>query len=510
MNKIQSKAETVTQDKINTIEDRNAKIKSLIKETLYNSLSQAIIKIIESPYFTLKSFLLICVLASSGICSYLILELILYYFSFGVNTTTRTLYETPALFPKVTICNVNPFTTQYSMEFIKKVNKELYPNIDIFNENQMNQLNFTYKSVLINVIYRQAKAKMNKLNETEKRKLSHSLDDIMSDCSFNIQPCSANDFKWFFEPFYGNCWIFNSGLNESSGKKAPLLFSSFPGEIYGFQIKLYVNFYKNLSIFNSYFGGLGVLIRIDNSSYLTSYIGTEGIKIEPGSMTSVSLRRFFKTTLSKPYSDCLIDNQTNSGFQSELFNLIQNSAYRYTQPTCFLQCMQRFILSECNCTNSNLISLFTNSSQCSLPKQTTCMSSLFTTLKIFKNDFFQKNCLEDCPFECNYNQFDFSSSSYKLLPDVYLSYLESKPNLTSDFFSNEINAETARESFISLNIFYETLSYDISSESPQLALITLFANVGGYLGLFLGVSVFSLFEIIQVFIEIIFIKLRKS
>jgi hypothetical protein len=134
------------------------------------------------------------------------------------------------------------------------------------------------------------------------------------------------------------------------------------------------------------------------------------------------------------------------------------------------------------------------------------MSSLFTKLKIFKNDFFQKNCLEDCPLECYHDQFDFSSSSYKLLPDVYLSYLESKPNLTSDFFSNEINAETARESFISLNIFYETLSYDISSESPQLALITLFANVGGYLGLFLGVSVFSLFEIIQVLIEILSIK----
>ena len=171
--------------------------------------------------------------------------------------------------------------------------------------------------------------------------------------------------------------------------------------------------------------------------------------------------------------------------------------------------MQRFILLECNCTNSNLISLFTNSSQCSTPKQKKCMTNLFTTQKIFKNHFFQKNCLEDCPFECNYNQFDFSLSSYKSLPDFYLSFLNSKPYLTSDFISNEINAETARKSFISLNIFYETLSYDISSESPQLSLITLFANIGGYLGLFLGVSVFSLIETIQVFIEILFIKCGK-
>ena len=69
------------------------KLKYLIKETLYNSFAQAIIKIIETPYYTLKMFLFIFVLASSGLCSYLIIELILNYFSYGVSTTSRTLYE---------------------------------------------------------------------------------------------------------------------------------------------------------------------------------------------------------------------------------------------------------------------------------------------------------------------------------------------------------------------------------------------------------------------------------
>jgi len=126
------------------------------------------------------------------------------------------------------------------------------------------------------------------------------------------------------------------------------------------------------------------------------------------------------------------------------------------------------------------------------------------------NFFFQKYCLEDCPLECYHDQFDFSLSSYKLLSDIYMSYLDSKFNLTPDLISNQIDIETAKDSFISLNIFYETLSYDISSESPQLALITLFANIGSYLGLILGVSVFSLFEIIQVLIEILSIKFSKS
>ncbi len=114
-NKIEKKVEQAIEEQklsksIRETED-NAKVKNLIKETLYNSAAQAVIKLIETPYYTLKIFLFLCLLVSSGLCSYLIIELILNYYSYGVSTTMRTLYETPATFPKVTICNVNPFTT---------------------------------------------------------------------------------------------------------------------------------------------------------------------------------------------------------------------------------------------------------------------------------------------------------------------------------------------------------------------------------------------------------------
>jgi len=123
----------------------NREVRSLIKETLYNSAAQAIVKIYESPFFTVKTFLLASVLVSSGLCSFLILELIVSYLSYGVVTVSRTLYETPALLPKVTICNVNPFTTQYALEFIRKINKELSPNISIFDEEAMSRLRFHHQ-----------------------------------------------------------------------------------------------------------------------------------------------------------------------------------------------------------------------------------------------------------------------------------------------------------------------------------------------------------------------------
>ena len=223
------------------------------------------------------------------------------------------------------------------------------------------------------------------------------------------------------------------------------------------------------------------------------------------------LSRSFKTNLPRPYSNCLVDNQTNAGFHSELFDLIQNSEYRYKQELCFWQCVQRAILQECNCTCPAFMSLFSNASQCIEKSQIECMNSLTATKKTFsQSDFYQVNCESECPLECYSDSFDYSLSASELISKNYLDYLNSNStNLSRDFENMTLDTETARRSFVWANVFYKSLSYELSTESPQLIAITLIANIGGYLGLFLGVSVFSLFEPVQILIEIIYLKYHK-
>jgi hypothetical protein len=483
------------------------RIKILIKETLYNSTAQAIIKLLETPIFTLKIFLFLCVILSSGLCSYLIIQLIISYLSYGVSTTSRTLYETPALFPKITICNLNPFTTRYAVEFIKQINKEVFPTIDIYNEEQMSKLDLTIKYNLIADLAFYSKTKMNNLNETEKRKFSRPLEEIMTVCSYNIQDCTANDFSWYFDYDYGNCWTFNSGRNDFKN----LSYSSIPGVVFGLRMSLYVNFYQNLTEINSIHGALGALIRIENSSYLT-YSNMDGIRLSPGFDTSISVSRSFKSNLPQPYSNCIIDNETNAEFHSELFDLIQNSEYRYKQELCFWQCIQRTLLLECNCTDPTIISILPNASRCieQNEKEFACYLNLWNG-KIKNKIFFVENCQSECPLECYLDEFDASLSSNQIFSNFYLNFLNSNhTNLSNDFQTTQIDSLGVKESFVSFNIFYKSLSYEISSESPQLTLITLFANIGGYLGLFLGVSIFSLFEPIQILIEIIHMKLCRN
>ena len=116
--------------------------------------------------------------------------------------------------------------------------------------------------------------------------------------------------------------MFNAAKSSSFSNKVS-------GGLYRLQRIFYVNFYENLTMLNSYNnGGRGGLICIENSSYLTSYIPMDGIIIESGRVASIAVRLSFKASLPKPYSNCLV----------ELFYLILNSPYRYTQPTCYWQC----------------------------------------------------------------------------------------------------------------------------------------------------------------------------
>jgi hypothetical protein len=508
-----AKKETKTCRKSSKVKNQkktSKNLKSLIKETLYNSTAQAIINLIDTPIFTLKIFLFLCVILSSCLCSYLIFQLIVSYLSFGVTTTLRTSYETPALFPKITICNTNPFTTRYAAEFLRQLNREFYPDFDVFNSEQMSQLTYKEKYGLIGKLKLMAVYKMNGLNETEKRKLAHPLEEILFSCSFNFLHCEANDFTWVFDPWYGNCWIYNSGFNRT-GQKVPFISSSLPGLTYGFQMSVYVNFYKNLTLINSYAGSVGALVRTENSSQFVSSMRGDDIKLEPGQSTSISLGRSFKSNLPRPYSNCLIDNETNANFGSELFDLIQNSKYRYNQELCFWQCIQRAVLKECNCTNPALKSLFSNASQCMDLNEIICVDMVARNKRNFKNDFFQQNCQSECPLECYSDSFDYSLSSSDLISQNFYDYLNSNStNLSRDFqITAEIDPETARRSYVWFNIFYKSLTYELTSESPQLTFVTLIANIGGYLGLFMGVSVFSIFEPVQILIEILYIKYHK-
>lgn len=109
--------------------------------------------------------------------------------------------------------------------------------------------------------------------------------------------------------------------------------------------------------------------------------------------------------------------------------------------------------------------------------------------------------------ECNRTEFRTTLSSVNLLGESFVDLIKQNENLSHDFSSTRLeSSQLARESFVRLNIFYDTLSYTHSSESVKLDFLTLIAFVGGMLSLFLGLSSFSFLEVIEAMIHLFFMN----
>jgi hypothetical protein len=76
-------------------------------------------------------------------------------------------------------------------------------------------------------------------------------------------------------------------------------------------------------------------------------------------------------------------------------------------------------------------------------------------------------------------------------------------------FSGFSTIEDARKDIVSISIYYDDLGYTHVSESPVYDFNTMLSTIGGTLGLFLGMSILSLVEIAELFLQISLALLRK-
>ena len=176
---------------------------------------------------------------------------------------------------------------------------------------------------------------------------------------------------------------------------------------------------------------------------------------------------------------------------------------------CQVQCLQKLLIKECNCTDSNLLSLYSNASICKTDSQLSCSQQTMEN-KYFSKYYFRDECMSSCPLECNTTEIDYTISSMQILGELYVNYVNEREHLRNDFVTKTpLVADVVRHSFVILNIFYASLSYKESTESAKLDAAALFGVIGGNMGLFLGVSLFTFGEFVAMCIDL-YLMLKKN
>jgi hypothetical protein len=147
-----------------------------LHDLLLTSTSHGLPNALRTPHTSMRVMWLLCFVASTGVCSYLIIKSFLAYLDYEVITKVRVVNEFQSEFPRILICNLNQFTTNKSLEFLsdKRFNDNLNNNgggdggEDDLRERRYNRA-MQYASYA--------------LNDSEKRALSFDIKDIL--VSFN-------------------------------------------------------------------------------------------------------------------------------------------------------------------------------------------------------------------------------------------------------------------------------------------------------------------------------------
>ena len=248
------------------------------------------------------------------------------YASFDVVSKTEIVNERPAEFPTVTVCNKNPFTTQAHEYLLRNLTRSYFGQ----NIEQMSFFDGIDVAAKITELAKMLYA------ASKKNEAPQYITSIVTNCYFNKKKCLDTDFSAYYSYEYGDCLQFNS--NRSSLKK-----TNVDGQEYGLFLNLGPIPYKNKMNKYPTSSSNGAVVFLHNHSHMPS--SSEGVYLELGKETKISVKRMFFKNSPSPYSDCVDMGAT---FRPRLYAEADlKTAYR--QKDCIDLCLQQLIIAKCNC-----------------------------------------------------------------------------------------------------------------------------------------------------------------
>ena len=152
------------------------------------------------------------------------------------------------------------------------------------------------------------------------------------------------------------------------------------------------------------------------------------------------------------------------------------------------------IIDNCGCYYTRYVNLNSKVRACLNLSQLEC---IYEQERDFIGDEISE-CKKVCPLECESVKYDLQVTNL-IFPSKQMYNLMNKSEYLFEEIEKGTTFDMSSDDYIYLNIFYPYLEYTLLTESPKTQPVDLIASVGGSLGLFIGLSVFNVFEVLEVF-----------
>lgn len=352
--------------------------------------------------------------------------------------------------------------------------------------------------------------------------LGHQFDDMILRCSMKSINCThQRSFENSFTPTEGNCFTYRSKVRARSRNKIKggVVFEEANLASINHGLELVLNLEKSEYISGS--SQVGALVMVNHPSDL-GYVASEATFVAPEFTTYIGLKMVNLTRLPAPYPEYCVDSWPAKFADT----LTKNSTY--SQQACLRICLQKTIQSHCHCQSAflpiveldgslsaynNKFLIKYNASSSLLSSRSSNMSSTASnnnkptnqqdqpariiicdtrkqSTRICVREIMLRaadrvhNC--ECPPKCHVVKYDKTISMAR--------WPTREDKVTFDRGKMDVNFQNLAK----VIIYFQTMTTDEVTQQAVFNAAKLFSALGGIMGMYVGFSFLSVFEIFEV------------
>ncbi|XP_033108980.1 acid-sensing ion channel 5-like [Anneissia japonica] len=407
-------------------------------------------RLTEKRHCSYKVFWVIIIAVAVVFCGTAVVERIIVYFQFNVNTEIRIEYPDNLTFPAVTICNFN----RYRLSKISKTEAEYFGCVIILGiEDYYYYEEYTQRIEECEALL--SKTSFNVSEFTEKAGFDLDAKTLWS-CKFRGKTCDAKNFTSVITD-YGRCWTFN-GASGSSLKQFQ------PGPNNGLQLMINVaqdEYTETIGLGANLEAGLKFLIHPQDTPPLVS---TRGSAIGTGQHAFADVYLNEYDNLEEPWGQC------KRGQQLEYYKT-------YSYESCVMECRFEHFVERCGCKPER----YEGPARICEPTETSCIAKELDAIN-------NNKVLCECYLDCKDISYD-TKLSYANIPSYSIS------NDTQEVYNK--SAEFVKDNIVMLDVYYTEITKQVFKQTKAMTFSALLSDIGGQLGLFVGVSFITVVEITE-------------
>ncbi|GMT29660.1 hypothetical protein PFISCL1PPCAC_20957, partial [Pristionchus fissidentatus] len=420
--------------------------------------------------------------------------LILKYLLYAVNTETKVVSElefSERPFPAVMICHLNPWKANSigSSPFLSQM-ANAYTTAAKANplfgfaagrtgERQQRAVKMTSL----------ANEHLFSLMDDEENMAPHyTYQDLVISCSYNVDACNETDWTPKRDPHFGMCYVFNVDGVKTTARSGPL---------YGLRVVMRTDQARYLP----WTEASGIVVSIYNETD-QPFPDVFGFYAPPGTATAMGVRYVKTTRKEAPYGDCRVSKTA----------AFPHYKGKYEVESCYRSCLQEQTIKKCGCYDPTYAYLggstyrscfgdgFDNLTWTESSNNLDCIEQLYdseaTTFNMIKNC---TDCTPPCEVESymvTVSTAQWPSNDYK--PAECTAYNQTgQPWVLPSEEANEAKCILwYKINTLLIEVYYERMNYQLLTESAAYTIGNLISDIGGQLGLFLGMSLISILEIL--------------